>query len=206
MGAITTSGPDLGDLARRINAEHDAALRSFGSALDHARNAGQMLIDAKSALPHGAWLPWIEKNCKFSERTARTYKRIASDWPRLESNRQSVADLSIAKAIEIIAPPKAAKPPISTPGKHVTTVTATARETVGKPPATEQPPSTGRPFIANRRHEPTPEEKAADKLRADLAELLADVIRQWRHDHREATDDLVYEALEDLKNGAVEIV
>ncbi len=205
-GALRTKGADLADLARRINAEHDAAIRAFGSVLDNARSAGRMLIEAKAALPHGDWLPWIEENCSFGERTARTYMRVAREWPKLESNRQSVADLSLARAIEIIAPP-APKPKIVadiTPPKSPA-ITITAREIVENPTARPEPSSSmGRNF-GTRRYEPSPEEKAADKLRADLVERLADVIRRWRREHSEGTDELVYEALEDLKNGAADL-
>jgi hypothetical protein len=206
MGAVITKAtPALDDLARRINAEHDAALKSFGNALDHARAAGQLLVDAKAKQPHGSFLSWVEGHCQFSERTARTYMRIAREWTKLEPKRQSVADLSIAKAVELIAP-KPLKPKIiagQPPPKAPRTIDVKAWEIVAIAP-TERP----EPFSSmhsSRRYEPTPEVKAADKLRADLVERLGDVIRSWRRDHSEATDDLVYEALEDLKNGAADL-
>ena len=36
---------------------------------------GQRLIEAKEMLPHGAWLPWLEEQVEFSERTARNFMR-----------------------------------------------------------------------------------------------------------------------------------
>jgi hypothetical protein len=45
----------LGDLARRINAEHDAAFKSARAALEHAINCGRLLLEAsQSADPAAA--------------------------------------------------------------------------------------------------------------------------------------------------------
>ena len=32
---------------------------------------GRCLIEAKSMLPHGAWLPWLNEKVSYSDRTAR---------------------------------------------------------------------------------------------------------------------------------------
>ena len=51
--------PVLDDLAERINAEHDQAEAAFKTSLSHAMKAGVLLAEAKAAVPHGEWLPWL---------------------------------------------------------------------------------------------------------------------------------------------------
>ena len=62
---------------------------------------GQRLIEAKSLLPHGEWLPWLTERVEFSERTARNFMRLAREW----TNRQALADLGAAKALTLLALP-----------------------------------------------------------------------------------------------------
>ena len=62
---------------------------------------GQRLIEAKEMLPHGAWLPWLEEQVEFSERTARNFMCLAREW----TNRQALADLGAAKALTLLALP-----------------------------------------------------------------------------------------------------
>ena len=51
---------------------------------------GQRLIEAKSMIPHGEWLPWLTEHVEFSERTAQNFMRLAREW----SNPHAVADLA----------------------------------------------------------------------------------------------------------------
>ena len=62
---------------------------------------GQRLIEAKEMLPHGEWLPWLNEQVEFSERTARNFMRLAREW----TNRQTLADLGASKALTLLALP-----------------------------------------------------------------------------------------------------
>lgn len=62
---------------------------------------GRCLTEAKQALPHGEWLPWLNERVEFSERTARNFMRLSREW----SNRQALADLGAAKALTLLALP-----------------------------------------------------------------------------------------------------
>jgi hypothetical protein len=67
-------------------------------AVEYARKCGEYLNRAKALLPHGGFQKWLEQNFKGSARTARDYRRLASNW-------QSIADSpmeSIAGAIALI--------------------------------------------------------------------------------------------------------
>ncbi|PWT84405.1 MAG: hypothetical protein C5B56_15645 [Proteobacteria bacterium] len=58
---------EIGDLGARINEAHRLAITHAGEAVGHAIACGQMLLEAKAALPHGRWLPWLRDNIAFGE-------------------------------------------------------------------------------------------------------------------------------------------
>ena len=62
---------------------------------------GLRLIEAKEMLSHGAWLPWLEAQAQFSEKTAQNYMRVAREFP----NPQLVADLGVRKALALLELP-----------------------------------------------------------------------------------------------------
>jgi len=77
------------------------------TTVQHAINAGNMLTQAKDALPHGAWLPWLESNFDGAARTAQAYMRIARELPALpEGKAQRVADLPLREALKQLAEPR----------------------------------------------------------------------------------------------------
>lgn len=87
-------------IATELRREVEAAETNFRSAVQHAIRAGELLIEAKSQLGHGEWLPWLEANFPGSERTAQNYMRMAR-------KSACVADLpSIRDAIALLAEPQ----------------------------------------------------------------------------------------------------
>lgn len=99
------------------------------SAGDAIIGIGQRLIEAKGMLPHGSWLPWLEEQVEFSERTARNFMRLAREW----TNRQALADLGAAKALTLLAlPPEEREQFISehhmVNGEDKTVIDMTSRE------------------------------------------------------------------------------
>lgn len=94
------SGGDLRSIADRINREHDACENAFGEAVAHAIEAGRLLVEAKGLVPHGGWLGWLKDNCRFSERTAQGYMRVAKLGGE---NPQRVAGLSLRDALAELA-------------------------------------------------------------------------------------------------------
>jgi Protein of unknown function (DUF3102) len=98
----------LDTLAEQINEEHHKVEAAMGSALQHARRAGKLLIEAKERTHHGEWLPWLKANFEGSERTAQMYMRVHSRWPEIEANTKSVSDLTLTGALREIGPPQEA--------------------------------------------------------------------------------------------------
>jgi phage N-6-adenine-methyltransferase len=100
----TYQPPSLDDLANRIKQECEAVDGALGKAVQHAINAGKLLIEARRRLKiqHGEWGPWLEANCPLSERTAQEYMRLA----REAANPQRAADLergSIRQALQLMS-------------------------------------------------------------------------------------------------------
>jgi len=96
----------LPDLAEAINREHAEAVQAVRQTLTHAIRAGELLLAAKAQIEHGGFLPWLQANCQFSDRTARAYMRLAENQDRLPANWQSTADLTIGGALAMLAEPK----------------------------------------------------------------------------------------------------
>ena len=76
---------------RRLHEEIGGALRL---SVEKAIRIGELLTEQKAGMGHGSWLPWIEANCPFDERTARRYMRLHARREELKSD--SVSDLTSA--------------------------------------------------------------------------------------------------------------
>jgi hypothetical protein len=94
------TAPSLLNLASQIKAAH----QQVGVALSHALQAGELLLQAKTLVPHGAWLSWLELSCELSERTAQGYMRLARRQVE-DPNPQRVADLTIRGALKALSRP-----------------------------------------------------------------------------------------------------
>lgn len=94
MGEIETTANDL---AIQINAEHEACIGAASTAVEHAIEAGRLLIEAKSQVPHGGWMAWVKENCRFSQDRANCYMRVSANSSHamnFSSIRQALAMLA----------------------------------------------------------------------------------------------------------------
>ncbi len=103
----------LDGLAKRINEEHKRCEGAVNAALEHAMNAGDLLLEVKDTSPHGTWQGWLEGNFVGSVRTAQAYMRVASRRGEVEAAKtQSSAPLSLDGALRALSAPKdAPRPP-----------------------------------------------------------------------------------------------
>jgi hypothetical protein len=105
------TNPTLADLAKRIKSCHEATTTALKSSVEHAIAAGDLLLEAKKQVnQHGAWLPWLSEHCAMPERTAQLYMRLAKSEAIEAQMRNSVADLTVRGAIELLAPPLPSNP------------------------------------------------------------------------------------------------
>jgi hypothetical protein len=92
----------LADLAARIRKEHEAASIAMRRTVEHAMAAGDLLLEAKTQLKHGQWLPWLKGNCALSDRTARLYMSLAKGRSTVEAEIGNVADLTVRRAVALV--------------------------------------------------------------------------------------------------------
>ena len=62
---------------------------------------GKRLIAAKDKLPHGDWLPWLER-VGMSKRLAQRFMQLAREW----SNASTLTHLGMSKALALLALPE----------------------------------------------------------------------------------------------------
>jgi Protein of unknown function (DUF3102) len=86
----------LDRLAVEINQHVAAAEDHFQSAVAEAIMAGEKLIEAKSLVRHGEWLPWLEQHFEFTRQTAAAYMRLAkADREQMEAAPSISAALAL---------------------------------------------------------------------------------------------------------------
>lgn len=96
----------LTSLAAQIADAHHVAQSAATTAVEQAKRAGELLIEAKDQLhKHGAWELWIVTNCSCSVQMAQRYMRIAREWPRIEAEINTSGTLlkSVKQALRILA-------------------------------------------------------------------------------------------------------
>jgi hypothetical protein len=74
---------------RSLHSECESLVRQ---TFDTAIVIGGLLSEAKAELGHGHWLPWVEANLPFTDRTARNYMRVYQRRDELKS--ETVSDLT----------------------------------------------------------------------------------------------------------------
>jgi hypothetical protein len=97
----------LPGLAQAIDREHQAAHQAAHTALEHALECGRLLLQAKAAVTHGEWLPWLEANTSVSARQSQNYMRLTRHRAEIETaNAQRDSHLPIRDAIALLAEPR----------------------------------------------------------------------------------------------------
>ena len=83
MNAVTTDTKtgNLATWAADINHHHQQACLRAGEAINHAIEAGKLLIAVKQRLPHGEFGNWLEKNIQVTQRQAQRYIAAAQGKP-----------------------------------------------------------------------------------------------------------------------------
>lgn len=74
---------------------------------------GRRLVEAKALLPHGEWGDWLREQVDFSQRTANNFMRVFEEYGDQQitlfgavSNSQTFANLSVSKALSLLALPE----------------------------------------------------------------------------------------------------
>ena len=64
---MTTAKQIQTTVANEINAQHRLAVQHAGSAIEHAKRAGELLTQVKAGLPHGTFLAWVATHVDVSQ-------------------------------------------------------------------------------------------------------------------------------------------
>jgi hypothetical protein len=83
--------------------------RAAGRHLAIIVEIGEGLLRAKELLGHGNFLPWLQAEFRWSERTARNYMTLAA---HLQGKTANFADLDQTTALALIAAPAEVRNPI----------------------------------------------------------------------------------------------
>jgi Protein of unknown function (DUF3102) len=67
---------ELLNLAGRINAQCEQAEAAARSAIEHAWEAGKLLLEAKASVRHGEWRAWCESNLRVKYRQLAKYMQL----------------------------------------------------------------------------------------------------------------------------------
>ena len=86
---------------RNIEAITSEILQLKNDAGNAILGIGQRLLEAKTILPHGEWLPWLTEQVEFSERQAQRFMKLAQEW----ANPTALSDLGATKALALLALP-----------------------------------------------------------------------------------------------------
>lgn len=94
---------ELAEIANKIKG-HSQRMRAIGAmALTTARNTGDLLIEAKSKLPHGQFSRWIDEHCEITARYAQISMQISENWSLIaDQMRNNFAFDSINEALHYI--------------------------------------------------------------------------------------------------------
>ena len=58
----------------------------LGQTAQNIIEVGKRLIQAKSLVPHGGWLPWLEQNFQLKQRAAQTFMACAERFGKIQIN------------------------------------------------------------------------------------------------------------------------
>ena len=88
MAVISLKAAKLDRIAARINAAHANAEAASATVVQCAVEAGQLLLEVKETMAHGAFGPWLDKNV-FARQTARHYMRLAKEVDAMSESKRS---------------------------------------------------------------------------------------------------------------------
>ena len=80
----------LPDLAKQINAEYEQCQGALNNVIEHARETGRLLYEARQQLPHGQFRAWVAEHCSFWVEPPET---TCGRSPAGERSRQNDSEL-----------------------------------------------------------------------------------------------------------------
>lgn len=97
--AEVRTAEDLATLLAEVKSKHNAIRLANRNSLEHARDAGGILVRAKSVCKHGDWEKRLRDEADLSPQQAWKYIQIKNGWSFLPSG----GDFTINEAVDYIA-------------------------------------------------------------------------------------------------------
>jgi hypothetical protein len=123
MSANLPTAPESAALSipavARIRTLADELENMGTTVLKKAVEVGNLLSEAKEALPHGQWIPWLEKNVNFNARTAQRWMKVAEEHAAGRLKYDSVSYLSEAYQLSVAPRPSTAEERTTKPKPEV---------------------------------------------------------------------------------------
>ena len=142
-------------LKGEINANHRECLRAGNETIQHAVQAGELLLQVKSLVPHGQFEKWVKQYCDFSHDVAKGYMALQRQLSTFsKGERAHLLDTagSVTSLKKLLKPKENSK---SSPKRSPTSGFSTSAETAEKPDTDDPTPE---PEIeAETEHEPEAE-------------------------------------------------
>lgn len=69
-----------------LNRLHEEIQTNLRKTVEQAIRAGEILTTVRNSVEHGKFLPWIEANCSFSDKTAEKYMKLTAHRDKIESS------------------------------------------------------------------------------------------------------------------------
>lgn len=90
-------------LLPEINANHRECIKCGSDAIQHAIQAGELLLKLKESVKHGDWLPLIESRCDCTPRAAQNYMKIVGLKAAIEKQGKDIgSDATIGGCLKMI--------------------------------------------------------------------------------------------------------
>ena len=110
------------NVAAEINRLHNGIVGALRNTVTDAIEIGRLLTEHKASLEHGEWMPWLEANVSFDDRTARRYASLFENRDKLDT----VSNLN--DAYRLLSKPRGPKPVLDSPKLVPSTPTAAPSE------------------------------------------------------------------------------
>src|SRR5438093_3645457 len=80
------------DLAEKIKSAHANVITGMKDTVMKSMALGDILIVAKDRMPHGDFLPWLERHCGVANRTAQQCMKWARNRSKIEEAMRNAQD------------------------------------------------------------------------------------------------------------------
>jgi transcriptional regulator with XRE-family HTH domain len=88
------ASPSLGDITAKI---HGLRVAAVNAAKPYIIEIGRELAAAKTMIPHGGWTPYLEREFKWSDRTAQRYMAAAADFDKYAAEDKTDTGVGFAR-------------------------------------------------------------------------------------------------------------